>query len=280
MKHKYLQVSIILEYISAFIYALITALFFSVSEKIYWLFLVLGLLSLCLGLYSESIKNRLEKENKLNKVDFITLIVITVISVIDCLPLLFNIFALVTNKESKSKLVYNENYQEKEVKEKKWFLKPCFIVSVIALLGIIGSSISGNLFETTGGTVSVQDGTLTKKETDLYNKGQPLNGTSYTIEDPAVKVAYTVYKPKQASASNPLPVTFVVPGFTRTKATMAQYAIELSRRGSVVFTIDPGSQGATTHGGYQYDETTGEYVLDENGKKIQNSYSVAGSSIV
>ena len=279
MKHKYLKVSIILEYVSAGIYALITALFYSVSENIYWLFLVLGVLSLCLGLYTESIKNRLEKENKLSKVDFITLLVITVISVIDCLPLIFNILALVNSQEAKSKLVYNENYQEKEVKEKKWFQKPCFIVSVIALLGIIATSISGNLFETTGGTVSVSDATLTKKETDLYNKGQPLNGTSYTIEDPAVKVAYTVYKPKQASASNPLPVTFVVPGFTRTKATMAQYAIELSRRGSVVFTIDPGSQGATTHGGYQYDETTGEYVLDENGKKIQNSYSVARSGM-
>ena len=283
MKHKYLKVSIILEYISAGIYALITALFYSVSEKIYWLFLILGVLSLCLGLYSESIKNRLEKENKLNKVDFIALLVITVISVIDVLPLLFNILALTSNQESKSKLVYNDNYQEKEVKERKWFQKPCFIVSVVALFGIIASSISGNLFETTGGTVSVQDGTLTKKETDLYNKGQPLNGVSYTIEDPAVKVAYTIYKPKQASATNPLPVTFVVPGFTRTKATMAQYAIELSRRGSVVFTIDPGSQGATTHGGYQYDETLndgkGGYVLDENGKKIQNSYSVARSGM-
>ena len=109
MKHKYLKVSIILEYISAGIYALITALFYSVSEKIYWLFLILGVLSLCLGLYSESIKNRLENENKLNKVDFIALLVITVISVIDVLPLLFNILALVCNQESKSKLVYNNN---------------------------------------------------------------------------------------------------------------------------------------------------------------------------
>ena len=195
MKHRFLKVSIILEYVSAGIYALITALFYSVSEKIYWLFLILGVLSLCLGLYSESIKNRLENENKLNKVDFIALLVITVISVIDVLPLLFNILALVCNQESKSKLVYNNNYQEKEVKERKWFQKPCFIVAVVALFGIIASSISGNLFETTGGTVSVQDGTLTKKETDQYNKGQPLNGVSYTIEDPAVKVAYTVYKP-------------------------------------------------------------------------------------
>lgn len=121
MKSKYLKVAIILEYVCAFIYALITALFYSVSEPIYWLFLVLGLISLCLGLYSESIKNRLEKENKLNKVDFIVLIVITVISLIDCLPFLFNLLGLLSKGESKSKVVFNENYQEKEVKEKKWF---------------------------------------------------------------------------------------------------------------------------------------------------------------
>lgn len=279
MKSKYLKVAIILEYVCAGIYALITALFYSVSEPIYWLFLVLGLISLCLGLYSESIKNRLEKENQLNKIDFIVLIVITVISIIDCLPFLFNLLGLLSKSESKSKVVYNENYQEKEVKEKKWFLKPCFLVSCIALLGIIASSVSGSLFETSGGKVGVQDRSLTKKECDEYNKGQGLNGTEYSISDPAVKVSYTVYKPKEASPSNPLPVTFVVPGFTRTKATMAQYAIELSRRGSVVFTIDPGSQGATTHGGYEYDDTTGEYVLDSNGKKIQNSYSVARSGM-
>ena len=59
---------------------------------------------------------------------------------------------------------------------------------------------------------------------------------------------------------------------------MAQYAIELSRRGSVVFTIDPGSQGATTYGGYEVDES-GNYVLDDNGNKIQNSYSVARSGM-
>ena len=279
MKAKYLRVAAILEYVCTFLYALTTALFYSVSNNLYWMFLVFGLISLCLGLYSESIINRLQKENKLNQVDFIVLIVITVISVIDCVPVLFNLLALLSKKESPTKKVFNENYQKPEKKQRKWFFEPCFIVTCVSLLGIIASSISGSLFESNGGKVEVKDGTITKKESDEYLKGQALFNADYTITDPMVSISYTMYRPKQATATNQLPVVFVVPGFTRTKATMAQYAIELSRRGAVVFTIDPGSQGATTHGGYEYDDATGEYVLDANGNKIQNSYSVARSGM-
>ena len=279
MKAKYLRIAAVLEYVFTFLYAITTALFFSVSNNLYWMFLAFALVSLSLGLYSESIINRLQKEEKLNKADFIALIVITVLSVLDCIPLLFNLLALLCNKQSKTKVVVNEEYEEKPVKEKKWFQQPAVLISMISLVAIIGLSVSGHMFESTGGTVSVKDYALTKADTDQYNKDQPLNGTSYTIDDPTVSVSYTLYKPNNASASNPLPVTFVVPGFTRTKATMAQYAIELSRRGSVVFTIDPGSQGATTYGGYEVDPVTGEYVLDANGNKIQNSYSVARSGM-
>ena len=279
MKAKYLRIAAIISYVFTFIYAFVTALFFSVREPIYVMFLIFALLSLCLGLYTESIIYRTEKENKLNKVDTIILIVITVISLIDCPACLFNLLALLTKQESKTVQVINENYQPKEKKERKWFQKPCFLVAAISLVGILACSISGNLFETSGGKVIVQDRTITRKDTDKYNRDLPLNGTSYTIDDPTVSISYTMYKPKEASATNQLPVVFVVPGFTRTKATMAQYAIELSRRGSVVFTIDPGSQGATTYGGYQYDVTTESYVLDANGNKIQNSYSVARSGM-
>ena len=46
MKGKYLRVAAILEYVFTFLYALTTALFYSVSEPIYWMFLIFGLLSL------------------------------------------------------------------------------------------------------------------------------------------------------------------------------------------------------------------------------------------
>ena len=278
MRAKHLRVAAVLEYVFTFLYAITTALFFSVGNSLYWMFLVFGLISLSLGLYSESIRNRLLQENKLNKADFITLIVITVLSALDCFALLFNLLALLDKRGSPTKVVFNEEYQPKEVQEKKWFKQPTVLVAMIAFVGIFASSFVANRFETSNGTVVVSDGTLSKAESDQYMKGQPLNGTSYTIDDPSVRISYTLYKPNQASASNPLPVVFVVPGFTRTKATMAQYAIELSRRGAVVFTIDPGSQGATTYGGYQVDDA-GNYVLDENGNKIQNSYSVARSGM-
>ena len=276
MKAKYLRIAEILEFVCAGIYAFVTALFYSVSEPIYWMFLVFGLISLCLGLYSESIIYRLNKENKLNKVDFIVLIVITVLSAIDVIPLLFNLLALLSKRESPVKVVVNENYIEPEKKEKKWYQQPSVLISMIALTGVLAFSFVANRVETTGGSVIVKDGTITKKESDLFLKGQGLNGTSYEIDDPSVKISYTVYKPANASGTNQYPTVFVVPGFTRTKATMSQYAIELSRRGNVVFTIDPGSQGNTTYGGYQMNDA-GEYVLDENGNKIQNSYSVARS---
>ena len=279
MKAKYLRVASIFSYVFTFVYAIVTALFFSVREPIYVLFLVFGLVSLCLGLYTESIIYRTEKENQLNKVDRIVLIVITVLSVIDCLALLFNILALVSTQESKTVEVVNEKYEEKQPKERKWYRKPCFILTCLSLAGIVAFSITGNLFETSAGQVTVQDFKLTRKETDVYNRNLPLNGTSYTIDDPEVYISYTMYKPIQATATNQLPVVFVLPGFTRTKATMSQYAIELSRRGSVVFVVDPGSQGGTSHGGYQYDVATEQYVLDENGNKIQNSYSVARSGM-
>ena len=120
MKAKYLRVAAIISYVCTFLYAVTTALFYSVSEPIYVMFLIFGILSLCLGLYSESIINRLQKDPELNKTDKIVLIVITVISVIDCLALLFNILALVSKREPKSLKVVNENYVEPVKKERKW----------------------------------------------------------------------------------------------------------------------------------------------------------------
>ena len=277
MNRKFIRIAEIIEYVFTFLYFFTCALFYSVSNKLYWLFLALGLLSLCLGLYAESIHNRLEKNREFEKKDKITLLVIGCISIIAFPACVFNILALFTNKECKEKEVKEKPV--KEEKPKKWYTKLSVIIGLSSLVGIMCFSVSGHLFETNGGKVIVKDYTLRKEDTDKYNRGQPLNGKEYTIDDPTVSVSYTMYKPKQASASNPLPVTFVLPGFTRTKATMSQYAIEFTKRGSVVFVVDPGSQGATSYGGYQYNVETGEYVLDANGKKIQNSYSVAYSGM-
>ena len=279
MKKKLLTTSSVISYIFTFIYAFITALFFSVNESIYWLFLVFMLISICIGLYNQTLKHELrENNNEFTKKGKITLIVLTCISIINFPACIFNLLALTHKLEDKYVVSVNPNYQEPVKKERPILKSAPFILTIIALVCIVIFGVVGNVVETVGGTVEVKDHTLTKEDTDEYNRNQPLNGTSYTIDDPSVSIAYTVYRPKEATSTNPYPVVFVVPGFTRTKATMSQYAIELARRGAVVFTIDPGSQGATTYGGYEADEN-GDYILDKDGNKTQNSYSVARSGM-
>jgi hypothetical protein len=109
---------------------------------------------------------------------------------------------------------------------------------------IIVSSFSAMCFETSGFSVSVSDFTLTQAMTSEYNNGM-INGKEYIMPNDTT-YAVTMYVPKTASEENQLPTVFVLPGFTRTKATMAQYCIELSHRGAVVFCMDPGGQGGTT----------------------------------
>ena len=92
MKRKLLTASAVTSYIFAFVYALVTALFFSVNENIYWLFLVFMLVSVCIGLYNESLKRALIKnDNKLSKRDNIILIVLTVLSIINFPACIFNL---------------------------------------------------------------------------------------------------------------------------------------------------------------------------------------------
>lgn len=55
-----------------------------------------------------------------------------------------------------------------------------------------------------------------------------------------------LFKPRSATADNPAPLVVVVPGFQRSKETLSNLAIELSRRGVVVISIDPYAQGGSS----------------------------------
>ncbi len=274
MKKKLLTISIIVNYIFTAIYGFTTALFYSMSNKLYFLFFLITLIVLISNLFLESYKTKL-LANRLNKKDHVGFIIVNCLLITTLVSFVLCLLVLMNNKEEQYEL---KPYVIKEKKERKWYQLPCFYLSIISLVLIFVFGFTGHIVETKGFSVVVKDATLTKADTDKYNKDQPLNGTSYTIDDETVSISYTYYKPKDASATNQYPVVFVVPGFTRTKATMSQYAIELTRRGCVVFVIDPGSQGATTYGGYEVD-SEGNYKLDENGNKIQNSYSVARSGM-
>ena len=73
------------------------------------------LISVCIGLYNESLKRALIKnDNKLSKRDNIILIVLTVLSVINFPACIFNLLALTYNKEDKYLVVVNPNFKEKE----------------------------------------------------------------------------------------------------------------------------------------------------------------------
>jgi hypothetical protein len=59
-------------------------------------------------------------------------------------------------------------------------------------------------------------------------------------------VAADLFKPLSATADNPAPLVVVVPGFQRSREALANIAIELSRRGIVVISIDPYAQGRSS----------------------------------
>ena len=56
-------------------------------------------------------------------------------------------------------------------------------------------------------------------------------------------VVADLYKPSSATKDSPAPVVIIIPGFQRSKETLSNIAIELSRRGIVSISIDPYAQG-------------------------------------
>lgn len=260
-RYKYLKISTILGYVFAFIYALATALLYSVGESTYWFTLVLMVITLANALFTSYLNNYSKETGFVDKF-FAGLIINTILYLTSPISLIFNICALCVDEKA-----YEEALLKGEEVKKPWYKKSNFILAAIGLVTVVLSSLVAQMGETSFYTVEVNDFTLTKAMTEEFNAGEEnaLNGENFVIESDALHYSVTEYKPKTASLENPLPVVFVMPGFTRTKATMAQYAIEFSRRGAVVFTIDPGSQGGTTYSGY-----------DENGEMISSTVGANG----
>lgn len=59
-------------------------------------------------------------------------------------------------------------------------------------------------------------------------------------------LAADLFRPQSATSEHPAPLVIVVPGFQRSKETMADLSLELARRGIVVMAIDPYAQGASS----------------------------------
>lgn len=223
------------------------ACFFALSNNWYWAFLIFALISLYDGFVLTSVREKmngviLEKgENK-------KLLVCWILSIV-CIPA-FILNGIAYFRKTEDELVVvrqNIGEQPEEVKparKRPFYKAKCFITMCVALGVILVSSFSAMCFETSGFSVKVSDFKLTQEMTYHYNEGK-INGKEYVMPNDT-SYSVTMYKPDMATEENPAPVVFVLPGFTRTKATMSQYCMELSRRGAVVFCSDPGGQGGTT----------------------------------
>ena len=254
MKKRYLlRAAEIVGLVGAGIYTFFAAYAFALRDNLYWLFAILALIALFSSLGISSLIRRFPLDEKKKRIEFF---VASIASVVTLIPLILCLLAYRLPDEGITDFPEKE---KKEAKKRPWYKSARFIVSVVSL-GLIGiSAFTGSLFETTGFAVSVTDFRLTKKMTEDYNLA------SRRINNDDVSYAVTFYQPKFASPENKVSTIFVIPGFTRTKATMSQYAIELSKRGCAVFVIDPGSQGGSTNAGYDENGDQLSYAAQANG---------------
>lgn len=255
-KAKLLKAAAICSYVFTALWFVVAACFFALSNNLYWMFAVFALITLYDGFVIMSIRDNMNSA-EFNEKQNITLLVCGILCVLSPVSLVLCEIAYLGKFEDKivSDKIATATKAETtaETTKKTFFRKPSFIVMCCALVAIFLFSFAAMCFETSGFSVSVSDFTLTREMTLSYNEGK-IHGKQYVIGeetdvDGNVNIgsyAVTMYVPNTATEENPAPVVFVLPGFTRTKATMAQYCIELSRRGAVVFTLDPGAQGSTT----------------------------------
>lgn len=255
-KAKLLKAAAICSYVFTALWFVVAACFFALSNNLYWMFAVFALITLYDGFVIMSIRDNMNSA-EFNEKQNITLLVCGILCVLSPVSLVLCEIAYLGKFEDKiiSDKIATATTAETttETTKKAFFRKPSFIVMCCALVAIFLFSFTAMCFETSGFSVSVSDFTLTREMTLSYNEGK-IHGKQYVIGeetdvDGNVNIgsyAVTMYVPNTATEENPAPVVFVLPGFTRTKATMAQYCIELSRRGAVVFTLDPGAQGSTT----------------------------------
>jgi dienelactone hydrolase len=104
----------------------------------------------------------------------------------------------------------------------------CICVFVCLLCTGLASLVEGGF-----GSVSVESGFFMPQTSDAAN-GVP------------VRIAYKLYRPKEADAAHPAPAVLMMHGYQNDKETSAAYGIELARRGIVVLSVDLYGHGDTT----------------------------------
>jgi acetyl esterase/lipase len=111
----------------------------------------------------------------------------------------------------------------------------------LTLLVVVLASFVSSRVQTSGGKVRIHDIKI------------PTQNGQWVMAD--------LFKPRAVSAENPAPLIVVVPGFQRSKEALANIAIELSRRGFVVISIDPYAQGRSSSSTSRRAATTEGYGM-------------------
>lgn len=109
------------------------------------------------------------------------------------------------------------------------------------LLVVLGASLLASLIQNSWGRVQVTGLTI------------PAQNGQWIVAD--------LFRPRTATAENPAPLVVVVPGFQRSKESLANISIELARRGIVVIAIDPYAQGGSSSSLSPQSATTEGYGL-------------------
>ena len=115
----------------------------------------------------------------------------------------------------------------------------------IALALVIVGGFVASLVQTDGFKVAIELKTI---EIDISETKDASASAIQKQEETGVltKSVADIYRPKKASAENPVPLILVAPGIQRTKETQASFCIELVRRGFGVVCLDPYGQGEST----------------------------------
>jgi hypothetical protein len=111
----------------------------------------------------------------------------------------------------------------------------------ICLLVVVLASLLAGLIQSSWGRVQVVDLKI------------PTQNGQWLVAD--------LFRPKTATSDQPAPLVVVVPGFQRSKETLANISLELARRGIVVIAIDPYAQGGSSSSTSPQSATTEGYGL-------------------
>ena len=122
--------------------------------------------------------------------------------------------------------------------------KAALIFLAVCILVIFLSSFIASAIQSDGWQIEVTDLRNAENEGTIT-----VNGAENEVE--GLVVSGILFKPKDASADNPLPAVVLTHGYLNNREMQLQNAIELARRGFVVLTVD--REG---HGNYEYRDSS------------------------